>query len=74
MTMIHHADRYAATVADRPADGAPLVLHERVVLKKFEGDLTDDECTVATPLEAVVVEDGVIVDRWTPEEDRPCPE
>lgn len=61
-------------MSDARADGVPIVLRERAVLRKFDGELTDKECETATPVEAVVVEDGVVVDRWTPEEDRPCPQ
>jgi hypothetical protein len=46
---------------------------ERVVLKKFEGELTSQEAEVAQPIEVLVVEDGVIVDRWTPDQKRPWP-
>lgn len=52
------------------ADDALIVLHERTMLKKFEGEPTPE----SVPFEVLVLEDGVIVDRWTPEEDRPCPE
>jgi hypothetical protein len=48
-------------------------LVERVVLYKFDGDLTDEEMETTEPAEAIVRVDGVIVERWQKGDSRPCP-
>lgn len=41
---------------------APVTVAERIVLNKFEGDLTEEEMETATPLETIVIEKGEIVE------------
>lgn len=42
-------------------DAGPAAVRERIVVKKFDGDLTPEECEVAIPAEVIVIEDGVLV-------------
>lgn len=41
---------------------------ETIVLKKFDGDLTDEEMETAEPLETITLVDGKIVETTTREE------
>jgi hypothetical protein len=62
------------------ADTPQVQISERAVLRKFDGDWTDEqmangEAQAAGALaEAIVVIDGQIVDRWHRGEERDAPE
>lgn len=43
--------------SDLNADGLQSDVHERIVLKKFDGDKTD------VPVETIVIENGEIIER-----------
>lgn len=57
-------------------DGPHFVLHERAVLRKYEGevgDMSPEEAEEAL-FEAIVIEDGVITERWQKGDTRDAPE
>jgi hypothetical protein len=61
-------------VAEIPEAEAPrLKITERMVLKKFDGELTPEQAEYAMPTEVLVLEDGELVDHWTPDQQRPWP-
>jgi hypothetical protein len=55
---------------DLNLEAAGLVLQEHAVLRKYEGD----EQTPEHLLEVIVMDDGVVTDRWYRGEDRDAPE
>lgn len=62
------------------SDAPQVQVHERAVLRKFDGDWTDQEMADGTATsagalaEALVMQDGVIVDHWHRGEERDAPE
>lgn len=50
------------------ADVSRFKVTETIVLKKFDGDLTDEEMESAEPLETITLVDGKIVETKTKEE------
>ncbi len=46
-------------------------VRERVVLRKFEGDVQSGQ--EPEPVEAIVIIDGQITERWFKGDPRPCP-
>lgn len=50
------------------ADAPRFKVTETIVLKKFEGDLTDEEMDAAEPVETITLVDGKIVETKTKEE------
>jgi hypothetical protein len=54
-------------------DAPKTKLVERAVLYKFDGDLTEEQMETTEPVEAIVVVDGVITERWQKGDPRPCP-
>lgn len=45
-----------------PGDEPQVEIVERLVLHKYEGDLSEEEMETAQPLETVIIEDGEIVE------------
>ena len=67
--------RYIVTDTDfdnwlPPADGMPVVISERVTLKKFDGNYTDEEIERLNPepVETIELLDGEIISHWRKEE------
>lgn len=52
------------------ADGARVVVHERAVIQKFDGDPQPGD----TPVEVVLVENGQVTRTWTGEEVADAPD
>jgi hypothetical protein len=53
---------------ERP-DQPRLVVKENVVVRKFDGDICDDEHLA----EVLVIEDGVLIDQWKKGDPRDAP-
>lgn len=49
-------------MSETPGDSPEVEVVERLVLHKFDGDLTEDEMETAQPLETLVIERGEIVE------------
>lgn len=55
-----------------PADATPNAVLERIIIKKFDGNLTPEECETAIPAEVIVIEQGVLVSHERREDERQC--
>lgn len=58
-----------------PDGGRWMIEHERCVLQKFDGEVSEmtEEEAVAALAEVIVLEDGVVVDRWLKGDPRDAP-